>query len=834
MKKITLGILAHVDAGKTTLCEALLYTCNAIKKLGRVDNRDSFLDTHFEERKRGITIFSKQARLNYKDMELTIIDTPGHSDFSSEMERSLSILDYALLIISATDGVQSHTMTLISLLEKYNIPVFIFVTKMDVAKISKEELIENIRQHIKTPIIDFSSDIDFEAVAESDEYCLDKYLECGLLENKDIANAINLRKFIPCYFGSGLKLDGIEKLLNGIYYYTASKNYSDNFSARVFKIAHDVHNKRLSFIKLYGGSLKVRDCLGNDKITEIRLYSGAKFESVNEVFAGDVCAVTGLNSSYSMQCLGNMPNDKLTPYLKGVLNYTVILPSGIDPFSVLPKFRELEEEDPALHVVWNESSRVIELELMGQVQIDVLSSIISDRFGINVSFSSGRIMYKETIRNVSEGVGHYEPLKHYAEVHLLLSPLERNSGIFIENCLGNDELDINYRNLILSHIYEKTHLGVLTGSPITDIKISLIGAKAHLKHTEGGDFRQATYRAIRQGLMKADCILLEPLYEFYLEVPAENIGRAIADIHQMEGVSDSPQTVGNYALIHGTAPVRLMCNYMNEVLSYTNGKGRLSLSSAGYKECPDANSIIEDIAYNPVSDLNNSPDSIFCSHGAGITIAWNEVDSYCHIPTIKQKETVTENNPVRSNYMAHTDIDEAELESIMLREFGPIKRKKYTEQTVIENKNEKREIKPVRIIIDGYNVIYSWDFLKEIASESVDAAREKLINMLINYSAFTSQELILVFDAYLVKGGEAKKYDESKLHIVFTKEGQSADAYIEQLIDEIGKNINVKVVSSDSMIQLTAVKSGVVRISSREFLTDVSDALENMRRKING
>ena len=831
MKKITVGILAHVDAGKTTLCESMLYECNAISKLGRVDNRDSYLDTHFEERRRGITIFSKQAKLEYEDMELTLIDTPGHSDFSAEMERSLAILDYALLIISATDGIQAHTLTLLSLLEKYSVPVFIFVTKMDVAKIPKEEIFRNIAENVRVSCMDFSSELDRESIAVLDESILAKYLDTERLDDTDIAEIIRNRELFPCYFGSGLKRDGIKALLDGIYRYSIQAEYSENLSGIVYKISHDEHGKRLSFVKLSGGSLQVRQSIGNEKITEIRIYSGAKYTTAQAVSSGDVCALVGLHNTFAGMNLGN-DSAAINPYLKSVLKYTLLLPSGNDPVAILPKLRELEEEDPTLHIDFDEKSQEISVELMGQVQIDVLSSIIRDRFGIDVAFDDGHILYMETITDAVEGVGHYEPLKHYAEVHLLLEPLSRGSGIVVENRLSTDDLEINYQNLILSHITEKAHLGVLTGSPVTDIRITLLAGRSHIKHTEGGDFRQATYRAIRQGLMKANSVLLEPIYEFYMEVPFENTGRAISDIHSMSGKCDSPETIGSRTLLHGTAPVRLMRNYYNELMSYTSGKGHLALASGGYDICPDAEQVIESIDYSPVSDLNNSPDSVFCSHGSATVISWDKVDSLCHIPLMKESRPVPSGANASSQVRRSVDLDEAELESIMLREFGPIKRRQYTSETVIEAEPGKPAVKPSRIIIDGYNVIFSWYNLKELAADNIDLARQKLIDILVNYSSYTCQELVLVFDAYLVPGGLGSRFDEELMHIVYTKEGMSADAYIEQLISEIGKNESVKVVSSDSMIQITAVKSGVLRISSREFFYDVSLALENMRKHL--
>lgn len=833
MKKITIGILAHVDAGKTTLSEAILYTCGAVKKLGRVDRRDSFLDNEDEERKRGITIFSKQARAVYNDVQLTLIDTPGHMDFSGEMERSLQILDYAVLVISGTDGAQAHTSTLISLLREYEIPTFIFVTKMDVSKFEREELKENLRQSVGDSVVDITDSIDYESFALCDDVALEKYLECGEILDTDISYLIQNRKVFPCIFGSGLKLDAVDRLLECLEKYALEKEYSSQLSGRVYKIARDNQGKRLTFIKLTGGKLSVRDMIGDEKISQIRLYSGIKFEQTESVCAGDVCAVLGLNKTHLGQRIGAEENEykvQLVP----VLTYKVLLPKGVDAIAVYPYFKELEEEDPLLNVVWNEKYDEIEIQLMGKVQTEILKSIIAERFSLDVSFGSGRIIYKETIEDIVEGIGHYEPLKHYSEVHLLMEPLPRGSGIELASSVPTDELELNWQRLILTHLEEKQHLGVLTGSPITDVRITLIAGRAHLKHTEGGDFRESTYRAVRQGLMKAKSVLLEPMYDFVLEVPNECVGRAMNDIHNNLGTHDAPETGNVNTVIRGTAPVSTMSEYQSEVLSYTNGKGRLSLKFSGYSECHDSKTVIEQKAYEPTSDIKNSPDSIFCSHGAGVNITWDQVDTYCHIPPLKKMkgdEVKTIASPVFSS--SRGDVDEQELEAIMMREFGPIRRKSYSDSVVIAAKPSLQKIKKTRIIVDGYNVIFSWDDLKELAKDNIDLARERLVNMLVNYRAYTGSELILVFDAYLVDNTVNNKYDEDKLHIVYTDKGESADAYIEKLVDEIGKNENVKVVTSDAMIQLTAVKSGVMRISSREFRYDIDLALEQMRKQIN-
>lgn len=831
MKKLTVGILAHVDSGKTTLSEAILYTCGALKKLGRVDNRDSFLDTESEERKRGITIFSKQARCTWKDMELTFIDTPGHVDFSGEAERALKILDCAVLVISGTDGAQAHTATLVSLLEEYNIPTFIFVTKMDVTKLEREQLTENLLSQVGGGCVDFTDDIDYEAAALTDERMLEKYLETGALKDDDIAELVRERKLFPVFFGSGLKLQNIDLLLDGLLKYTPRPEYSNELRGRVYKITRDGQGKRLSFVKLTGGSFSVREPVNGEKISQIRLYSGQKYEAVERAEAGDVCALLGLDSTYIGQGIG-AEEDERGSSLSPVLTYKVILPKGTDGIAVYPYFRELAEEDPLLHPVWNEKYGEIEVRLMGKVQTEILRSIILERFGLELGFDSGRVLYKETIKNTVEGIGHYEPLKHYAEVHLLMEPLSRGSGLVFESAVPQDELDLNWQRLVLTHLNEKQHPGVLMGAPITDMKISLIAGRAHLKHTEGGDFRQATYRAVRQGLMQAECVLLEPMYAFTLEVPQDCTGRAINDIHMKSGTHEPPETRGDFSVLKGIIPASETGDYAAEVASYTGGKGRLNLKFAGYAECHNAEEIIAESAYDPVADVENTPDSVFCSHGAGVNITWNQVPEYCHIPPLKNRSSEFgvrgSENPVKRQ-----DIDEAELEAIMLREFGPIRRREYTEAKINKAPERPKPVRATRIIIDGYNVIHSWEDLKAVALDNLDLAREKLINMLINYRSFTGIETVLVFDAYAAESCGERKFDKSGLHIVYTEKGVSADAYIEKLVDEIGKNENVKVVSSDSMIQLTATKTGVLRVSSREFRYDVDDALQQMREKIN-
>lgn len=822
MKKITIGILAHVDAGKTTLAEAILYSTGKLRELGRVDKKTSFLDNFDQERKRGITIFSKQARFEYENIDVTLLDTPGHADFSSEMERCLQVLDYAILVISGTDGVQAHTRTLFSLLATYNIPTFIFITKMDVSKLLPSDILQNLKENLSENCFDFSSNIDYESIALLDETILEKYLQTSSIQNDDISSLIKNRHLFPCIFGSGLKLEGIDSLLSIINLYSIETEQQLEFGAKVFSISRDNNGKRMTHVKITGGHISVRDQIGDDKISQIRLYSGFKYETVDSVSSGDICTFLGLTNTYPGQGLG-CEIDSNHAVLEPVLSYRLILPKAVDPLTALPLMRELEDEDPMLHVVWNSRLSEIQIQLMGSIQIEILKATIKDRFGFDVDFDKGNIIYKETITNTVEGIGHYEPLKHYAEVHLLLEPAERDSGISISTNISQDELDLNWQRLILTHIKEKEHLGVLCGYPITDIKISLIAGQAHLKHTEGGDFRQATYRAIRQGLMKADSIVLEPLYSFILEVPSENIGRALTDIHNMGGEHDAPYSVGLNMIISGTAPVSKMMDNNCEVLSYTSGKGSLTCKLSGYVECDDPSITCTD--YLATSDLDNTPDSVFCSHGAGINIPWNEVDNHCHIAPIKSKENALPVTPYR---YSPTSFDDAELEKIMEREFGPIKRKKYSEAKVIEANPSSSSINPTKIIVDGYNLLHSWDEIMTKSKDNLDLGRELITNELINYSSYTGKNIILVFDAYAVVSGVGSKHSTENLHIVFTKEGESADAYIERLIDEIGKNENVKVVSSDSMIQLTAVRTGVIRVSAREFILEV----ENTRNKI--
>ena len=835
------GLLAHVDAGKTTLTEAMLYLSGAIRKLGRVDHRDSFLDHDDQERARGITIFSKQARLRWKDCEFTILDTPGHIDFSSETERTIQVLDAAVLVISGTDGVQAHTETLWSLLERYGIPTFCFITKMDSSFLPKEELMQDLHTHLSPGCIDMTQDraaLDEEA-ALLDEDALELYTASGCLSDDQFRQMIAKREMIPCLFGSGMKLSGVEALLDALALYSTPAEATEAFGARVFKIARDSRGKRLTYLKVTGGMLSVRNSIRyqprhssetlEEKIAEIRLYSGQKYENTESVPAGSVCAVLGLSRTWPGQGLGACPDGE-EPVLEPVMGYRLILPKGTDAKTVLPKLRQLEEEDPLLRIVYTEESGDIQLQLMGSIQLEVLKKLLSERFDLEADFGPGRILYRETIANTVEGVGHFEPLRHYAEVHLLLEPGARGSGLQFGSCCSTDELDLNWQRLILTHLEEKQHLGVLTGSPITDMKITLAAGRAHLKHTEGGDFRQATYRAVRQGLMQAQSVLLEPYYDYTLEVPTEQSGRAISDMHAMGGEHQTPETLGVRTVLNGTVPAAAAGDYALEVAAYTGGRGHFTCRFSGYRPCENAKNITEELGYSPEADLANTPDSVFCAHGAGFTVKWNEVPLYMHLPSVLNG-TGNLNRSHASVPSPSVSIDEKELEAIMEREFGPIRRKQYTSPTV--NGKAVQDIRFVprreRLIVDGYNLIFAWTELKALAAEDLSAARDKLIDMLLSYSSFTNRETVLVFDAYKVPGGIGERSNSETLHVLYTRENESADLYIERLADEIGKDELVRVVTSDSLIRLTALRAGVLRTSAAEFIAEVQDALTQMR-----
>lgn len=835
MKKAVIGILAHVDAGKTTLAEAMMYEAGALRKAGRVDHGNTLLDTHVLERERGITIFASEAVMEYADVSLTLLDTPGHVDFSAETERTLSVLDYAILVISGAAGVQAHTGTLWKLLEVYNIPTFVFFTKMDYSQLTREQLIDDITKQLGSGFVNFSQPLDengFETIAMGREDLLDKYLESGILDDGDIKSAILSRSVFPCFFGSGLKFEGIKEFLDALSKYTAQREYPDAFGARVYKISHDAQGNRLTHLKVTGGKLKVRDsisCGENiEKISQIRIYSGAKFKTCDTAEAGDICAVPGLEGTKSGMGLGFETTVK-NPVLEPVMNYRIALPDGVDARTFLPKLKMLEEEDPQLKITWNSHQQEIHAHLMGEVQIEILKSLISERFGIDAEIDEGTVLYKETISAAVEGVGHYEPLRHYSEVHFLLEPLPRGSGVvFASDCSEND-LERNWQRLILTHLAERQHLGVLTGSPITDIKITLKSGRAHIKHTEGGDFRQATYRGVRHGLMNAESVLLEPYYSFTLTVPTEQMGRAINDIRMMHGTFDNPENDGNMTVIKGRAPITTLNGYTAAVASYTGGRGRLMCDPDGYDLCHDADKVIEKIGYNPEADLENTPDSVFCAHGAGFNVNWRDVAQYMHLPScIKKNEEPT---PAYRRRVTH--IDDSELEAIMEREFGPIKRPIYSVKQA-ESSNIDGYYQQVHrekyLIIDGYNVIFGWQDLKELAEADLDMARVHLMNILCSYGAYTKSNIILVFDAYKVAGNTGKKFDFHNIHVVYTKENETGDMYIEKLVSDIGKNEKVRVVTNDGLIRLSAIRSGVLRTGADEFEREVDAASAEIKR----
>ena len=828
---IVLGILAHVDAGKTTLSEAMLYLSGKLKKLGRVDHRDSFLDNNSLERARGITIFSKQAVMPLGEMTVTLLDTPGHVDFSAEAERSLQVLDYAVLVISGTDGVQAHTETLWKLLERYNVPVFIFVTKMDLPGCDRQEIMDGLRTRLSERCVDFSAEGEalFESAAMCSEEAMDEYIETGSIGAERLRDMLRRREIFPCCFGSGLRTEGVAEFLDMLELYARPGDYGEDFSARVYKIARDAQGNRMTFMKVTGGALRVRSLMkyadrdGNafeEKISQLRIYSGAKYDTAETVLPGQICAALGLTGTYPGQGLG-AAGDFAEPLLEPVMSYRVILPPQSDPAVLLPKLMQLDQEDPQLHIVWNERTREISVQLMGRVQAEIFRSLVKERFDTDITLDTGRIMYRETIKDTVEGVGHFEPLRHYAEVRLLLEPLPRGSGIELSSICPEDELDRSWQRLILTHLAEKQHIGVLTGSPVTDIRFTLAAVRAHIKHTEGGDFRQATYRAVRQGLMQAESVLLEPWYSFVLEVPAEQIGRAISDVRAMNGEIDSPEDAGGMMRLEGAAPVAGMNEYMQELLAYTHGRGRLSLTPGGYRACRDQQKIVDAIGYEPERDTDNPADSVFCSHGAGVNIPWNQVKDYMHLESCL-KPPVEETAPIAAPRYRNLSIDDRELEAIMEREFGKIKRPQYSARQVNAAASEPAfEKKPEFIIVDGYNLIFAWDELKKLAADRLDLARGRLMDMLSNYCGFTKAKLVLVFDGFRTPGNPGSREDYHNINVAFTKDGETGDAYIERLADEIGKNYSVRVVTSDNLIRLSALRSGVLRCSSGEFKNEV-------------
>ncbi len=849
MKRLAIGLLAHVDAGKTTLSEAVLYKSGDIRRLGRVDHGDAYLDTHSLERSRGITIFSKQAVMHLDDTEITLLDTPGHVDFSAEAERALQIMDYAVLIISASDGVQNHTETLWHLLKSYHVPVFIFVNKTDLPNNGKQLIMAELHRRLDGGCVDFSGITGNlggdagEAAALCDETLMQEFLDKGEISVQSAAKAIQKRKIFPCFFGSALRLDGVDTLLNALRTYTVMPRYDDDFSAAVYKITEDEHANRLTHIKVTGGTLKVKTVINDEKINSIRIYSGSKFKTADEVGAGTVCAVTGLTKTYSGMGLG-MAADAPIPMLEPLFTYRVILPVNIDVYNGLAILRRLEEEDPQLRIVWNEQLREIHLQLMGEIQLEVLKSVIANRFGFEVDFSEGSIAYKETIAEPVTGIGHYEPLRHYAEVHLLLEPGERGSGVRFASECREDKLDKNWQRLILTHLAEKKHIGVLTGSPITDMKITLVAGRAHLKHTEGGDFRQATYRAVRQGLMSAKSVLLEPWYSFTLTLPTECAGRAMTDLQRMDADFSAPESAGeNKLVISGKAPAAQLRGYQSEVTAYTKGKGRLSCIPDGYRPCRDAERVIEEIGYNPEADTDNTADSVFCSHGAGYTVKWSDVPQYAHITAEADNDRESGNNKAidgtapKNSYKSAAASDK-ELMEIFERTYGKIDRREYAAmRNIPENKSESKA-KPYKsdiptgpeyLLVDGYNIIFAWDRLKKLAEQSLDLARNEIINILCNFQGVRRCELIAVFDAYKVKGNRGEVERHGGISVVYTKEAETADMYIEKTTRVLGKKHRVRVATSDGLEQLIILGGGAVRVSASELLAEVNEAEKTIR-----
>ena len=852
-KQIVLGILAHVDSGKTTLSEAMLYRAGVTRRLGRVDHKDAFLDTDALEKARGITIFSKQALLTAGDTDITLLDTPGHVDFSTETERTLQVLDYAVLVVSGTDGVQSHTETLWRLLRRYHVPTFVFVNKMDLPGMERQALLDQLNRRLGEGFVDFGAeqaDRD-EALALCDENLMDRMLDAGQLQDADLIPAIARRHVFPCWFGAALKLEGVDALLDGLDRYTRPAPALEAFGAKVFKVSQDEQGARLTWLRVTGGELKVKAQLTGEadgepwaeKANQLRLYSGAKYTLAEAIGPGQVCAVTGLTKARPGEGLG-AERDSDLPVLEPVLSYQVLLPEGADVHAALGKLHRLEEEEPQLHVVWNETLGEIHVQLMGEIQLEVLRSLLAERFGLAVEFGPGGILYKETITEPMEGVGHYEPLRHYAEVHLKLEPLPRGSGMqFAADC-REEVLDKNWQRLVLTHLEEKQHLGVLTGSPLTDVKITLIAGRAHLKHTEGGDFRQATYRAVRQGLMLAKSQLLEPWYAFRLEVPAENIGRAMSDIQRMEGTFDPPESGEETAVLTGFAPVSTMRSYPMEVVSYTRGRGHLSLTLDGYRPCHNAQEVIAAIGYEPEHDLDNPADSVFCAHGAGFVVPWDQVRSHMHVDSGWGKSTRPEQKaavPQRRAMAYRATLEEdAELLKIFERTYGPIKRDPLAAFRPVQKRErpdfaaEQWEIAPEYLLVDGYNIIFAWDELNALSKESLDAARHKLMDILCNYQGFQKCVLILVFDAYRVPGSPGSIEQYHNIHVVYTKEAETADMFIERVTHEIGRNRRVRVATSDGMEQIIILGHGALRVSARMFHEEVQNVEKQIRVLVQG
>lgn len=876
-KNIVLGVLAHVDAGKTTLAESILYISGTLRKLGRVDHKDAFLDTDRQERDRGITIFSKEARFHWKDMDVTLLDTPGHVDFSAEMERTLQVLDYAVLIISGADGIQGHTMTLWRLLERYGIPTFLFINKMDQPGTEQEALLAQLKERLDGRCISFAKkDTAFyENVAVCEEDLLERFLESEQIEEEEIVRLVAERKVFPCFFGSALKVEGVEKLLEGLYNYTRMPEYQAALGARVYKISRDGQGNRMTHVKVTGGSLKVKqmipvydrekDCHTEEKIDQIRLYSGNKYEMAQEVQAGDICALTGPVKTFSGEGIG-AEQENTIPLLTPVMTYRIVLPEGCDVHQMYDKLCQLEEEEPQLHILWKEQKEEIHAQLMGEVQITILQNLIAERFGVEVAFDEGSIVYQETIANVVEGVGHFEPLRHYAEVHLVLEPGEPGSGLQFAVSCSEDVLDKNWQRLILTHLEEKEHLGVLTGSPITDMLITIVAGRAHTKHTEGGDFRQATYRALRQGLCKAQSVLLEPVYAFRLELPAGMIGRAMTDIQTKQGDFEPPVIEGEYAILTGTVPVSEMSGYQTELLAYSGGKGRLFTELKGYAPCHNAKEVIEQTGYEAEHDVANPCGSVFCAHGAGFVVEWDSVEAYMHLESIldsgtfrladgslyqpeKAKQDAKEASGnfagqyarragAAKSSTAEDFIGQDEIEEIFTRTFGTKKREKpgwgKTIRSVPHSRETKYQGTPLPqeeyLLVDGYNIIFGWENLNELAKTNLDGARGRLMDILSNYQGYRKMHLILVFDAYKVKGNPGSAVRYHNIDVVYTKEAETADSYIEKVTHQIGKKYRVRVATSDGLEQMIIMGAGATRVSAREFQEEVMAAGQELRQ----
>ena len=830
MKNIVIGILAHVDAGKTTLSEAMLYQTGAIRNLGRVDHKNAFLDTDIQERDRGITIFSKQAEMTYKDTKLMLLDTPGHVDFSAEMERTLQVLDYAVLVISGREGVQGHTVTLWKLLQKYEIPVFLFINKMDLEGADRAQILEELQSSLSAGCLDFE-DLEEEQAAMCEESLLEEYLDTGHISVPSIRNSISNRKIFPCYFGSALRMSGVEGFLDGIVQFTKKPSYPQQFGARIYKITRDPQGMRLTHMKITGGTLSVKETLdlpdapgvSGEKVNQIRIYSGGKYQTVQEAEAGTVCAVAGLEHTHAGQGLGVEESENRF-VLEPAMSYGVLLPDGADVHRTLQQLKQLEEEDPQLHIAWNSQTEEIQIQLMGEVQLEILKEMIRQRFDLELEFGEGKVAYRETIAKPVIGAGHFEPLRHYAEVHLLLEPGDPGSGVVLDTACREDLLDRNWQRLILTHLAERDFSGVLTGSPLTDVKITLLAGRAHLKHTEGGDFRQATYRAVRQGLRKTQSILLEPWYDFELEVPQDMTGRAMADIQRMGGSFELPQTRGDLSLITGKAPVSEMKGYMAEVNSYTRGYGHLSCSVAGYEPCHDAEKVMEEIGYRVDEDTENTADSVFCSHGAGYLVPWDQVDDHVHIildRSVLPDQNKTMGQPEENSRSTGTEdfagMPEAPLQKRTQGSIGP----RVIEGEQGYQKTRSAEIQKEYLVVDGYNIIFAWEELKSLAKTSMDAARTALIEILSNYQGYRRCKVIVVFDAYKIKGGERRQEKHGSVDVVFTKEGETADTYIERLTYEMNGKYRVRVATSDRQEQIIALGNGAFRLSASELKGEI-------------